>query len=1100
MAEGKRLAPIPGPRGLPLLGNLFDVNSELPISSQLQFADTYGEIFQLNFPTINIVFADGIPRPPSLCTRALVHELCDESRFEKSVGGPVEEVRHAVHDGLFTARSLGSGEMEPNWGVAHRILMPDFGPLLIQGMFAEMHEARHGPAEAIMVSEDFTRLTLDTLALCSMNFRFNSYYHGNLHPFINAMNEFLVESGNRFPRPAVANNVIFRQATNKFWSDIQTMRETVQAVVRSRKEDAGSARRDLLSAMLDGVDPKTGGKLSDDSIIDNLITFLIAGHETTSGMLSFAFYQLIKHREAYRRAQEEVDDLLSTGPIRAEHMNKLPYLSAVLRETLRLNPTIPIISLRARKDDVIGGKYAISKDQIVLAFLAKTHLDPRVFGETASEFDPERMLDASFERRNKEFPDNWKPFGNGMRACIGRAFAWQEPLLVMAMLLQSFNFVLHDPDYVLQIKQTLTIKPKGFHMRAVIRNGLTPTELEHRLSGQAATIDSESAASRAEANNGDRGGARQEALKPLSIYYGSNSGTCESLAQRLAADAPSHGFAVTGVDALDAANQNLAKDQPVVIITASYEGLPPSNAALFCGWLASLEGSELDGLSYAVYGCGHHDRTQTFHRVPKLVDTTIRARGGSRILGVDVFWPAMRVKYGAAETAHGEATHGEATYGEATHGEGQLASALPVHFSAPRSSTLRQDVREAAVVSTKTLTGPGGAPKRYLEIQMPDGMAYRAGDYLAVLPVNLKESIDRALQQFQLARDAYITIEADRQTTVPTNSSVPVYDLRGYYVELAQPATKRGIPALHEAALHEAAKQQLQALAGPLYTSETAAKRVSILDLLHWFPSVDLSFSSVLALLLPMRVRQYSISSSPLWDAQRTTLTYSVLEEPALADPQNRQHVGVASSYLASLAPGDKMRVSVRLSHTAFHLPSDVDKTPTVCICAGAGIAPFRGFMQERAVQVAAGRNLAPALLFFGCRGPSSDDLYRDELDKWQAMGAVDVRRAYSRVNLGDGSGSAVGEACRCRYVDDRLWHDRVDLMELWDRGAKVFVCGSRGMGERVKKVFVKMLSLERQDQIPGDAGSGPGSSQEQRALKWFESIRNERYATEVFD
>ncbi|KAK3358533.1 putative bifunctional P-450:NADPH-P450 reductase [Lasiosphaeria ovina] len=780
-----------------------------------------------------------------------------------------------------------------------------------------------------MAGDNFTRLTLDTLALCSMNFRFNSYYHDNLYPFINATNDFLVESGNRFPRPAIANHVILRQATNRFWSDIQTMRETAQAVVRSRKEDAGSARKDLLSAMLDGVDPKTGGKLSDDSIIDNLITFLIAGHETTSGMLSFAFYQLIKHPGAYRRAQKEVDDLVGTGPIRAEHMNKLPYLSAVLRETLRLSPTIPIIALRARKDDVIGGKYAISKDQIVLAFLAKTHLDPRVFGETASEFDPERMLDANFERRNKEFPDNW-------------------------------------------------------------------------------------------------------------------------------------------------------------------------NAALFCGWLTSLEGSELDGLSYAVYGCGHHDWTQTFHRVPKLVDTTIRARGGSRIcdLGLsdaaqgemfadfeqweyDVFWPAMKVKYGAAETAHGEATHGE----------GQLASALSVHFSAPRSSTLRQDVREAAVVSAKTLTGPRGSPKRHLEIQMPDGMAYQAGDYLAVLPVNPKESIDRALRRFQLARDAYITIKANRQTTLPTNSSVPVYDLLGYYVELAQPATKRGILALHEAAKDDAAKQQLQALAGPLYTSEAATKRVSILDLLHRFPSVDLPFSSFLALLPPMRGRQYSISSSPLWDAQRTTLTY-----------WNRQHVGVASSYLASLAPGDKMRVSVRLSYAAFHLPSDVDKTPIVCICAGTGIAPFRGFMQERAAQMAAGRNLAPALLFFGCRGPSSDDLYRDELDKWQAMGAVEVRRAYSRVNFGDGNGSVVGEACRCRYVDDRLWHDRADLMELWDRGAKVFVCGSRGIGERVKKVFVKMLSLERQDHIPGDAGPGPGSSQEQRALKLFESIRNQRYATDVFD
>ena len=258
-------------------------------------------------------------------SQALIHELCDDKRFRKPVVAALAEVRNGVHDGLFTAR-----EEETNWGIAHRILMPAFGPASIQGMFTEMHEiasqlalkwARHGSDEPIMVTDEFTRLTLDTLALCTMNFRFNSYYHDELHPFINAMGDFLSESGARSMRPAFAS-VFHRQATRKYWDDIQILRQTAQGVVDTRRKQP-TGRKDLLSAMLDGVDPKTGQKLSDPSIIDNLITFLIAGHETTSGLLSFAFYLLIKHPEAYRKAQKEVDDVIGKGAIKVEHMNKV---------------------------------------------------------------------------------------------------------------------------------------------------------------------------------------------------------------------------------------------------------------------------------------------------------------------------------------------------------------------------------------------------------------------------------------------------------------------------------------------------------------------------------------------------------------------------------------------------------------------------------------------------------------------------------------------------------------------------------------------------------------------------------------------------------
>lgn len=265
-------------------------------------------------------------------SRELIHDACDEKRFKKTIRSPLWQVRNAVHDGLFTA----DAELEPNWGVAHRILVPAFGPLSIRSMFDEMYDiasqmalkfARHSD-DRINASDDFTRLALDTLALCAMDYRFNSYYHEELHPFVSAMGDFLVEAGSRNARPSFAPKWFYRAADEKFEKDIKTMRDVADQVVASRKKNP-SDRKDLLAAMLDGKDPQTGLKLTDESIADQLITFLIAGHETTSGTLAFAFYQLLKHPAEYRKVQEEVDRVVGRDRITIEHISKFTYIQAV---------------------------------------------------------------------------------------------------------------------------------------------------------------------------------------------------------------------------------------------------------------------------------------------------------------------------------------------------------------------------------------------------------------------------------------------------------------------------------------------------------------------------------------------------------------------------------------------------------------------------------------------------------------------------------------------------------------------------------------------------------------------------------------------------
>ncbi|CAI6257368.1 unnamed protein product [Periconia digitata] len=1061
--------PIPGPPGLPILGNIGDIDPANPMLSFSRLTDTYGPIWKFNVRGDRVVIA----------SQALMREVADESRFKKIVAAALGQVRNGTHDGLFTAY----GPEEKNWGIAHRVLLPALGPLAIRNMFNEMHDiasqlvmkwARQGSDTRIHVTNDFTRLTLDTLALCAMDYRFNSYYSEQMHPFVEAMADFLKVSGDRARRDGITQ-LFYRTETAQYWENIELMRKTSESVITKRKQNP-TEKKDLLNAMLNGVDAKTGEKMSESSIIDNMITFLIAGHETTSGLLSFVFYFLLKNPQAYKKAQDEVDQVIGKGAITVDHLTKIPYINAVLREALRLQPTAPSIGLQAKEDSVLGGKYEVKAGVPILCLLAKLHRDPVVWGEDAEEFRPERMLDEEFERRNKEYPDNWKPFGSGMRGCIGRPFAWQEALLVVAMLLQNFNFTLDDPAYQLHIKQTLTIKPDEFYMRASLRDHMSATTLERALAS--ASLDEPTGQTQTTTSKKTAQG------KPLAVYYGSNSGTCEALANRIASDAGNHGFTAVTIDVLDKAKENLPTDKAVAIVTASYEGQPADNAAHFFTWLDGLKGSELDKVTYAVFGCGHRDWATTFHKVPKAIDEIMAARGADRLVEIGtadasqgdiftdfeawedkVFWPAMKERYGISDAV-----------------DGVFEATFDVDVSTPRSTMLRQDVQEAKVEAVEVLSAPDVSEKRHIEISLPSGMQYSAGDYLAILPINPKENVARAMRHFGLAWDSALTITSSSPTTLPSNAPCPASDIFGAFVELAQPATKRDLTSLIGATSDEPTKKELTHLRDEALGPEITEKRVSVLDLLERFPTVQLPLKTFLQLLPPMRVRQYSISSSPLWNPSNVTLTYAVVDQPAYSG-QGR-FVGVASSYLSSLAPGDKLHVSVRSSHQAFHLPKDAKNVPVIMVASGTGLAPFRGFIQERAAQLAAGRPLAPAMLFYGCHGPNSDLLYADQLQRWADMGAVSLRPAFSR---------APEESEGCKYVQDRVYHDRVEAKALFDAGAKLFVCGSGEVGKGVEEVC---LRIARESKIERDGGE----VDEEKLRAWWEGLRNERFATDVFN
>lgn len=135
-----------------------------------------------------------------------------------------------------------------------------------------------------------------------------------------------------------------------------------------------------------------------------------AGHETTSGLLSFASYYLMKDPEAMRKAQQEVDTVVGRTPVTFQHMSKLPYIEAVLRESLRLSPTAPAFAVQpspGTKEPVLigGGKYMIPPDASILALLPMVGRDPAVYGADSAEFKPERMYKEAFDKLP---PNAWK--------------------------------------------------------------------------------------------------------------------------------------------------------------------------------------------------------------------------------------------------------------------------------------------------------------------------------------------------------------------------------------------------------------------------------------------------------------------------------------------------------------------------------------------------------------------------------------------------------------------------------------------------------------------------------------------------------------------
>ncbi|MEV0673176.1 cytochrome P450 [Mycobacterium sp. NPDC050441] len=962
-------------------------------------AEQYGPLFYADFGGSRRLYA---------CSLALVDELCDETRFAKGLTDRLDRFRVLAGNGLFTAYPSEDG-----WQQAHDVLIPGFSfsglrsyhPAMLdinRQLIALWDEA--AGQRPVDVAGDLAKLAMDTVGLAGFGARFDSYHQDGLADvpasFAAALGQILIPGG--------GDAAVFTAERDKLYAFIEDL---------IGEHRAGTVEiDDLLALMLrpgaDGTPP-----LDHDLVRNQILTFMVAGQDTTSTLMPTALYSIVKNPAVLHRARIEVDTVFGSADDHVpafDEIGKLTYIRQIVDETLRLSPPVREFDRMALADTVIGGRYPVRKGEVVTVTTSALHRQPE-WGDNAEIFDPDRF---GAEQAAARPVNLFKPFGTGARSCIGRQFALHEATMALATLVHRYRF-LDVEHYELRTHSDLLRKPVGFHLDLVRR---TPPDRQH--TPEATPAVAAPARPRAMAAPGSK----------VTVLHGSNLGNCRALAQQLADEATDLGYQTT-VAALDEAAGALPDAGALVVIAASYNGQPTDDARRFVEWLDDPGTQAQPAIPYAILGVGDRNWAETYQTIPKHIDQRLAELVGPPVIPrgeadtsgdfagtVEDFsaalWDALAPTDGVQVPAG--STDGESLY-ELRAIDGPVTSAIDARF----------EVQPATVLDNVALVDPGeqmGNAKRLIRIALPDDLDYHTGDHLTVLPDNSPEVIDEVAELLDLRLDRRISVNPRRSTrrAIAIDREVSVRELLTHFIELRKPATRSQLLKLAAANPCPPERATLTELA-----EHPEARALSVTECLAEFAATELSRAELLELFEPMSPRHYSIASSARRVPREVELVVSVLEGPARSGYGVFR--GVSSSYLADAVPGQQIRMRVDTARRAFRAGAEPAKN-VILVGAGTGVAPFRGFIGDRLAAQAAGEPSTSALCFFGVRHPDVDYLFRDEFQAAEHAGVVRMRPAFSRRPEDE-----------IRYVQDRI---TADADEVWamlgdpDMDAHVYVCG----------------------------------------------------------
>jgi cytochrome P450 len=350
------------------------------------------------------------------------------------------------------------------WHRQRRLASPPFaGRQLLSydaAIVAATNRMLHGwrEGETLEVHSQMMNLTLRIAAKTL----FDTEIEQDVADLERALDDLVTELEARFNRPFVIPDSVPLPGHRRYLRAIRTVERVVAKVIAVRRADGYERRSDLLSRLMAARDDH-GQPMSDVQLRDELVTLLLAGHETTAVALSWTWYLIAQHPEIRARMTAEIDEVLGSRPATSGDLPRLSFTEGVLMEAMRLYPPAWTIGRQSIETTVIGGhSYPAGTSVFISPWIL--HRDVRHF-EHADAFLPDRWMD-DLRQRLPRFA--YMPFGGGPRICIGQRFAMMEAVLIIATMLQKIEAEWQGRSAI-KPQSSITLRPKGgvwLHVRA----------------------------------------------------------------------------------------------------------------------------------------------------------------------------------------------------------------------------------------------------------------------------------------------------------------------------------------------------------------------------------------------------------------------------------------------------------------------------------------------------------------------------------------------------------------------------------------------------------------------------------------------------------
>ncbi|EDW76266.1 uncharacterized protein Dwil_GK14755 [Drosophila willistoni] len=598
--------------------------------------------------------------------------------------------------------------------------------------------------------------------------------------------------------------------------------------------------------------------------------------------------------------------------------------------------------------------------------------------------------------------------------------------------------------------------------------------------------------------------------RSLVVFYGSQTGTGEEFAGRLAKEGIRYRLKGMVADPEECDMEELLQLKDIsnslaVFCLATYgEGDPTDNAMEFYEWITNGE-VDLTGLNYAVFGLGNKTY-EHYNKVAVYVDKRLEELGANRVfeLGLgdddanieddfitwkDRFWPAVCDHFGI-EGGGEEVLIRQYRLLEQPDVQpdriytGEIARLHSMQNQRPPFDAKNPFL--APIKVNRELHKGGGRSCMHIELSI-DGskMRYDAGDHVAMYPINDKSLVEKLGELCKADLDtvfSLINTDTDSSKKHPFPCPTTYRTALTHYLEITAIPRTHILKELAEYCTDEKEKELLRSMASiapegkekyQKWIQDACRNVVHILeDIKSCRPPLD----HVCELLPRLQPRYYSISSSAKLHPTDVHVTAVLVEYET---PTGRTNKGVATTYLKNKKPqegGEEVKVPVFIRKSQFRLPTKPE-TPIIMVGPGTGLAPFRGFIQERQFLRDEGKEVGDSVLYFGCRKRSEDYIYETELEEWVKKGTLTLKAAFSR------------DQEKKIYVQHLLEQD-ADLIwnVIGEKKGHFYICGdAKNMAVDVRNILVKILSTK-------------GNMSEADAVQYIKKMEaQKRYSADVW-